>query len=287
VALFDVRQMGGQSVDLPDLDAALHHMVERGEVDVYFQPLVTLADRRIVGAEALVRWDHPDHGILAPAHFMALAEDNGTILAIGRAVLEHACRSAREWSDVLGARLEVGVNLSALQFQQPGLEAEIAEVLAATGIDPGQLCLEITEGLAMADVDTTAATLGRLHDLGVRLAIDDFGTGHSSLGHLARFPIDVIKIDQSFVRDIHRDPVKAAIVSAVVALSRVIGATTVVEGVETQLEVEHMATLGCDVAQGFYFSRPVPADAFEEVVRLRQDPPSALAVPGLPGALAV
>ncbi len=265
VAVFDGEQMRGRSAGRLDLDTALHHALERNQVEVYFQPLVSLSDQRIVAAEALVRWDHPEHGILSPAHFIELAEDNGTILPIGNAVLAHACRRAREWHD-LGVPLQVCVNLSARQFKHAGLEAQLSDVLGSTGIDPSQLLLEITESLAMDDVDATSTILTRLHDLGVRLAIDDFGTGHSSLGYLARFPIDVIKIDQSFARDIDRDPVKAAIVSAVVALSRAIGSTTVVEGVETLPELEQIKSLGCDMAQGFYFSRPLPTAAFDELL---------------------
>ena len=265
-AVFDADRMGGRSVGRLDLDTALHHVVERDEIEVLYQPLVSLADRRIVGAEALVRWNHPDHGMLLPAQFIQLAEDNGTILPIGRAVLERACLQARTWSESHGQRLQVGVNLSARQFQQDGLAEEIAQVIQATSVDPSQLCLEITETLAMDDVELTSAILTRLHTLGVQLAIDDFGTGHSSLGYLARFPIDVVKIDQSFIRDIDRDPVKSAIVSAVVALSQAIGSTTVVEGVETLAQVEELKNLGCDVAQGFYFARPVSAASFDKLL---------------------
>ena len=279
VTLFDVDRMGGRSAGRLDLDSALHHAVERGEVEVYFQPLVRLDDQRVVGVEALLRWDHPEHGILSPAQFIELAEDNGTILPIGKTVLQRACLEAKRWLDTYGVPLEVGVNLSARQFQHDGLEDEIVDVLHMTGIDPSQLLLEITEGLAMDDVETTSAILTKLHGLGVRLAIDDFGTGHSSLGYLARFPIDVIKVDQSFVRDIDRDPVKSAIVSAVVALSRAIGSTTVVEGVETLSELEQIRSLGCDMAQGFYFSRPLPAGAFDEMLRGPQSAPTHLHVP--------
>jgi len=267
VTLFDVDGMGGRSAGGLDLDTQLHHALEREEVEVYFQPLISLVGEQIVGAEALVRWDHPEHGILTPAHFIELAEDNGTIVAIGSAVLEQACRRAKSWLDTMGVRLQVGVNLSARQFQLEGLEEQVAAVLQSTGIDPAQLCLEITESLAMDDVGLTSSVLTRLHGLGIRLAIDDFGTGHSSLGYLARFPIDVIKIDQSFVRDIDRDPVKSAIVSAVVALSKAIGSTTVVEGIETLPELQQVQVLGCDTAQGFYFSRPLPAAAFGELLR--------------------
>jgi len=261
-AHFDVDPLGPRSVERPDLDRALQGMVDRGEVEVHYQPLVSLGDRHIVGAEALVRWNHPDHGILLPAQFIELAEDNGTVLEIGRIVLEQACRQARAWHQEFGVRLQIGVNLSARQFQQVGLADDVAAVLRATAIDPSQLCLEVTESLAMDDVDLTDAILTHLRTLGVRVAVDDFGTGHSSLGHLARFPVDVVKIDQSFVRGIERDSVKSAIVSAVVALSGAIGSTTVVEGVETPAQLEEVTGLGCDVAQGYYFSRPVSAGAF-------------------------
>jgi diguanylate cyclase (GGDEF)-like protein len=283
-ALFDVDRMGGRSAGRLDLDTALHHAIERDEIEVVYQPLVSLADRRIVGAEALVRWNHPDHGLLLPAQFIQLAEDNGTILPIGRAVLERACVQAREWQERHGAHLQVGVNLSARQFQEDGLAEEIAHVIDATSVDPSQLCLEITESLAMDDVELTSSILTRLHTLGVRLAIDDFGTGHSSLGYLARFPIDVVKIDQSFVRDIDRDPVKSAIVSAVVALSRAIGSTTVVEGVETGAQLEELKHLGCDVAQGFYFARPVSAASFGKLLMANANPTPDLRI--VRGALA-
>jgi diguanylate cyclase (GGDEF)-like protein/PAS domain S-box-containing protein len=279
VALFDQDQMSGRSAQPLELDAALHHALEREEIEVYFQPLISLADRSIVGAEALVRWDHPEHGILTPRQFVDLAGDNGTILPIGRAVLEQACRRAKAWRDEIGLTLEVGVNLSARQFRHEGLEDQVAEVLRVTGIDPTQLCLEITEGVAMEDVEQTTAILTTLHSLGIRLAIDDFGTGHSSLGYLPQFPIDVIKIDQSFVRGIERDPVKSAIVSAVVSLSQAIGLTTVVEGVETEPELEQIEKLGCHVAQGFLFARPLPAGAFEDLLRAGSNPPPAPLLP--------
>jgi diguanylate cyclase (GGDEF)-like protein/PAS domain S-box-containing protein len=265
-AMFDVDRMGGRSAGRLDLDTALHHVVSRDEIEVYYQPLVSLEDRRIVGAEALVRWVHPEHGVLLPGQFIKSAEDNGTILPIGRLVLERACRQAKEWQDHLGVTLQVGVNLSARQFQQKSLVEDVAAVLRSTAIDPAQLNLEITESLAMDDIELTATILGKLHALGVRLAIDDFGTGHSSLGYLARFPIDIVKIDRSFVRDIDRDPVKSAIVSAFVALSQAIGSSTVVEGVESLGQLEQVRNLGSDYAQGFYFARPQPAATFDKLL---------------------
>jgi diguanylate cyclase (GGDEF)-like protein/PAS domain S-box-containing protein len=277
-ALFDIDRMGARSVRRRDLDSALHHVLSRGELEIHYQPLVALADRRIVGAEALVRWNHPDHGILLPAQFIKVAEDNGTIVPIGALVLEQACRQAQTWQQEFGVRLQVGVNLSARQFQHADLDDEVAGVLQATGIDPTQLCLEITENLAMDDVDRTSRIVTGLHTLGVRVAIDDFGRGHSSLGSLARLPADVVKIDQAFVHAIDHDPVQSAIVSAVVALSRAIGATTVAEGVETLAQLQELATLGCDVAQGYYFARPVTAAAFSSMLTnsARSSPPPDL-----------
>jgi EAL domain-containing protein (putative c-di-GMP-specific phosphodiesterase class I) len=264
--MFDVDQMGGRSAGRFDVDAALHQVVTRDQIEVYYQPLVSLADRQIVGAEALVRWAHPEHGVLLPAQFIKLAEDNGTILPIGRSVLERACRQAKGWLDHLGVTLQVGVNLSARQFQQESLAEEIDNVLRATALCPAQLTLEISESLAMDDVERTSAILNELHALGVKLAIDDFGTGHSSLGYLARFPIDVVKIDRSLVRDVDGDPVKSAIVSAVVALSEAIGSSTVAAGVESLAQLEHLRSLGCDYAQGFYFARPQPASTFDKLL---------------------
>jgi diguanylate cyclase (GGDEF)-like protein/PAS domain S-box-containing protein len=261
--VFDADAMGARSTERVDLETELHHALERNEIEVYYQPLVSLTDRRVVGAEALVRWNHPRHGLLLPAQFIQLAEDSGLILPIGKAVLEQACRQGQLWREAYGVTLEIGVNLSARQFQQVGLVDDIEKVLRATGIEPVQLCLEITESLAMEDIELTAMILFRLHTLGVRVAIDDFGTGHSSLGYLARFPIDVVKIDRTFIMDIATDRVQSAIVSAVVALSKAIDSTVVVEGVETLAQLEHVQSLGCEIAQGFYFARPMTAMAFE------------------------
>jgi diguanylate cyclase (GGDEF)-like protein/PAS domain S-box-containing protein len=275
---FDVDRMGVSSLNRLDLDTALHHVVDRGEIEVHYQPLVSLTDRRIVGAEALVRWNHPDHGILLPAHFVKLAEDNGTIVPIDGLVMEQACRQAQTWQKEFGVTLQIAVNVSARQFQRAHLGDEVAGVLQATGLDPAQLCLEVTEGLAMEDIDLTSSVLTALHDLGVQVAIDDFGTGHSSLSTLARFPIDVLKIDPSFVRGIEHDPVKPAIVSAVVALSRAIGSATVVEGVETLPQLQELERLGCDVAQGYYFARPVSAAAFSTMLTASVSSPPELHV---------
>jgi diguanylate cyclase (GGDEF)-like protein/PAS domain S-box-containing protein len=263
VELFDVEAMGTRSAERLDLEAALRHALVRGELEVFYQPFVDLNDGSVVGAEALVRWHHPTRGLLAPAEFIALAEETGLILPLGHLVLEQACRQARQWREELGVELTIGVNLSARQFQQAGLGEEIREVLELSGVHPWQLCLEITESLAMDDVARTSEVLAGLKALGVKVAIDDFGTGHSALGYLTSFPVDVVKIDRSFIDGVDCDPVKSAIVSAVVNLSAAIGSTTIVEGIETLAQLTHVRALGCTTAQGYYFARPGPARALE------------------------
>ncbi len=259
VELFDGKAMGTRSAERLDLEAALRNALVRGELEVYYQPYVDLDSRRVVGAEALVRWHHPERGLLAPAEFIGLAEETGLILPLGHLVLEEVCRQARAWRDELGVELPIGVNLSARQFQQAGLAEEIGEVLELSGVRPSQICLEITESLAMDDVRRTADVLTRLKELGVKVAIDDFGTGHSALGYLTSFPIDVVKIDRSFIDGVEADQVKSAIVSAVINLSAAIGSTTVVEGIETVEQLTHLRELGCTTAQGYFFARPGPA----------------------------
>jgi diguanylate cyclase (GGDEF)-like protein/PAS domain S-box-containing protein len=271
VAMFGTDHKVGRSMSRLGRDTAFQHVVDRGEMEIHYQPLVSLADRRIVGAEALVRWNDPDHGILLPGQFIRLAERNGTIVELEQMVLEQACRQAKTWQREFGARLQIGVNVSALHVQQRNLPEHVTKVLDSTGLEPSQLCLEITESVAMQDVMLTSTVLGELHALGVRMAIDDFGTGHSSFGYLARFPFDVVKIDQSFVCGIENDPVKSAIVSAVVALAKSTGASTVAEGVETQAQLQELTGLGCAVAQGYYFARPMPTAGFGKLLTASVD----------------
>jgi diguanylate cyclase (GGDEF)-like protein/PAS domain S-box-containing protein len=265
--VFDAEVMGIRSSERIELEADLRLALERDELEVHFQPLYSLAERSVVGAEALVRWQHPTRGLLGPAAFIGLAEETGLILPLGHYVLERACRQARDWRERLGAQLVVGVNLSARQFQQAGLLDEVKTVLADTGVDPAQLCLEITESLAMDEPELTREVLVGLKELGARVAIDDFGTGYSALGYLTQFPIDVVKIDRSFVEGVESDPVKSAIVSAVITLSDAIGTTTVVEGVETAEQLDHLRRLGCREGQGYHLAKPMPADTFEVLLR--------------------
>jgi diguanylate cyclase (GGDEF)-like protein/PAS domain S-box-containing protein len=264
--VFDVDAMGVRSAERIDLEAGLRKALERDELVVHFQPVVSIADGKVVGAEALVRWDHPTRGLLAPAHFIGLAEDTGLILPLGRIVLERACVQAREWRERFGEPLTIAVNLSARQFQQQGLVDEIEEILVSSEVDPSQISLEITESLAMEDADRTIELLARMKRLGVKVSIDDFGTGYSALGYLASFPVDVVKVDRSFVEKVEVDPVKSAIVSAVVNLSAAIGITTVIEGVETKEQLEHLRGLGCTTVQGYYFAKPMPATDLTELL---------------------
>ena len=265
--VFDAEAMGVRSAERIELETGLRRALAEAELEVHYQPLFSLSERRIVGAEALVRWNHPERGMLAPSSFIGLAEESGLILPVGRQVLEDACRQARRWFETFGIRLSVGVNLSARQFQQHGLLEDIEEILQTTGVDPAQMCLEITESLAMDDVERTRQILLGLKALGVRVAIDDFGTGYSALGYLTQFPVDVVKVDKSFVDDVEVDPVKSAIVAAVINLSEAIGSTTVVEGVETRAQLDHLRALGCPEAQGFHLARPMPAGQLDELLR--------------------
>ena len=261
--MFDTTAMGVRSAARIELEAALRRALENDELEVYYQPLFSMPDRSLVEAEALVRWRHPERGLVGPEEFIELAEDTGLILPLGRVVLEKACRQARQWRERLGISLSINVNLSPRQFQQSSLVEEVQDVLQATGARPSELLFEITESLALERIDQTIETLLRLKSLGCKVAIDDFGRGYSSLVYLADLPVDVVKVDRAFIDGVDVDPVKSAIVSAVVTLSRAIGATTVVEGVETVEQEEHLVGLGCRVAQGFLFGRPSPAEAFE------------------------
>jgi diguanylate cyclase (GGDEF)-like protein/PAS domain S-box-containing protein len=272
--LFDAEAMGARSAERIELEASLRRAIGEHQLEVHYQPLYVLSDRTIVGAEALVRWNHPDKGMLPPTSFIGVAEDSGLILPLGRQVLEVACRQARHWRERFGVHLVVSVNLSARQFQQAGLVEEIEQVLRTTGVDPTQLSLEITESLAMDDVERTREILLDLKALGVGVAIDDFGTGYSALGYLTRFPVDVVKIDRSFVEHVEVDPVKSAVVSAVINLSKAIGSTAVVEGVETEEQLDHLKALGCAEAQGFHLACPMSAAQFDALIR------SELGLPG-------
>jgi diguanylate cyclase (GGDEF)-like protein/PAS domain S-box-containing protein len=258
-----------------ELETELRRAVDQGELVVYYQPIVDLPTGRIQDMEALVRWQHPQHGLIAPDRFIPLAEETGLIIPLGMWVLETACRQLRAW-DTLGgfdAGLSISVNLSARQFQHPPLVDDIARVLRESRLDPGRLMLEITESIAMRDAASAARILAELKGLGVRLAIDDFGTGYSSLSYLHRFPIDVLKIDRSFVARLGGERNDAAIVEAVIALARGLNMEVTAEGIETSEQLARLEALGCDRGQGYYFARPLPAAGAAEL--LRKQPTSA------------
>jgi len=259
--------MGTQAVQSLERQTDLRKAIEREEFVIYYQPKVDLTSGRLHGFEALVRWEHPKRGIVGPGEFIPLAEERGLIVPIGRWVLEESCRQARSWRDRHGEQAPaIGVNLSAGQFRHPRLAELVAAVLEDTGLDPDKLLLEVTESAVMEDAESSSATLKDLSALGVRIAIDDFGTGYSSLSYLQRFPLDMLKIDRSFVSDLGQDPKGAAIVGTVCTLGRNLGMQVLAEGVETAEQVEQLRKFGCDLGQGYYFSRPVPAERAEGLI---------------------
>jgi diguanylate cyclase (GGDEF)-like protein len=235
---------------------ALHRALDRGEFVMHYQPIVHMATGALYGVEALARWQHPDRGLVMPGEFIEAAEETGLIIALGAWAFEAACRQSAIW----GSDVMMSVNLSARQCTHPDLVATFGKILARTRADPAAVSLEITETALMEDIELSTATLSALKELGLRLALDDFGTGYSSLRALQHFPVDVVKIDRSFIEPIERDPQEAAIVAAVISLSHALGLRTVAEGIETIAQVDRLRALGCDLAQGFYFAKPGPAE---------------------------
>jgi len=252
-----------------ELTSGLWRALEQDHFELHFQPQLDIASGRVCGCEALLRWNDPDRGMISPGDFIPLAESSDLIIPIGRWVLNDACRRAVAWQSRGLAGVGVAVNLSARQFQQHDLVSMVEQVLADTGLSPDLLELEVTESAAMKDAEAAAATLARLHGLGIGLAIDDFGTGYSSLAYLRRFPAHKIKLDRAFVRGVPADPHNAAISSAVVQLCHSLGKKVVAEGIETAPQLDFLRALGCDEGQGFLFSRPLPVSRFEDWVRSR------------------
>jgi len=244
------------------LELDLRNAVTAGEFELFYQPVVNLAENRITGFEALLRWSHPTRGQVLPSEFIPLAEETGLIVAIGEWVIRQACAEARTWS----TDLRVAVNVSPVQFRTKTLVSAVVSALAASGLRPDLLELEITETVLMANNEATLSALHQLRSLGVRISMDDFGTGYSSLSYLRSFPFDKIKIDQSFVRDLTERPDSIAIIRAVAGLGQSFGMTTTAEGVETQEQVDKMRSEGCNEVQGYFFSKPVPASQIAELL---------------------
>ncbi len=257
---FYAAQQNAHSFERLALESSLRHAVVRREFVLHYQPRIDIVSGRMVGVEALLRWNHPDLGVVAPTQFIPLAEETGLIVSIGRWVLRSACAQAAQWRAEGLHGLRVAVNLSARQFMDDGLIVDIGDALAEAMLPPGGLELEITESMVMQSPDRAVTILSRLRDLGIAVSIDDFGTGYSSLGYLKRFPVDNVKIDRSFIKDLPHDPDDAAITRAVIAMARSLRIRVVAEGVETSEQLEFLRTHQCDECQGFHMSRPLPAD---------------------------
>lgn len=242
------------------LETALRQAIGNQEFLVHYQPKVELAGGRVVGMEALVRWERPGHGLVSPGEFIPLAEDTGQIVPIGRWVLEQACRQAKAWHDRGHHDLAISVNLSPRQFQQKDLVPMVTDTLGSSGLDPRSLELEVTESMLMSSVDEAIVTLDELSSLGVRLSMDDFGKGYSNLYYLKHFPMDTLKIDRSFVRDVATEVDDASIVDTIISMSRSLKLNVIAEGVENTDQLRFLRERSCDQMQGFLFSRPLPPD---------------------------
>jgi predicted signal transduction protein with EAL and GGDEF domain len=241
-----------------DMRAAL----PAGQFELHYQPVLNLARNEIVGVEALIRWRHPERGLVSPAEFVPLAEEIGFIVPLGEWVIRQACATAAKWP----SNVKVAVNLSPAQFRSPGLVQVVMNALAASGLPPDRLELEITENVLLQEGEATLATLHRLREVGVHIAMDDFGTGYSSLSYLRSFPFDKIKIDRSFVKDITVQTGSLSIVRAVAAMAKGLGMETTAEGVETQEQLDTVKSEGCTEMQGYLLSRPVPAHEIEKLL---------------------
>jgi diguanylate cyclase (GGDEF)-like protein len=260
ISRFYDEDLHRDSLESLQLENDLRHVIERNELELYYQPKIDLATGRVSSMEALVRWHHPELGMIPPGEFIPMAEETGLITTIGYWVLESACHQIRQWQDAGYTDISVAVNLSAVQFSQQDLLKHILNTLNEAGISPGQLELEITESTIMQNIDAAASTMRALHCSGMHISIDDFGTGYSSLNHLKRFPINTVKIDRSFIRDITTDSDDTAIVSAIISMAHSMGLRVIAEGVETGEQLEILRDLQCNEIQGFLFSPPVSAD---------------------------
>ncbi len=261
------RVLDAKTADRLTLESSLRHAIENGELSAHYQPQVDLKSNQIIGAEALVRWQHPEMGMMSPADFLPIAEETGLIASIDHWVLRCACKQNRYWRDLGFPPMRVAVNLSDRLFHQPDLVQMVDEILQETGLPADGLELEITEAVVMHDVERALTTISQLREMGVQLAIDDFGTGYSSLSYLKRYPIHSVKVDRSFVRDITTDPDDVAIIEAIIAMAHKLKLNVVAEGVETTEQQDFLVQQNCDVMQGFLFSRPLPHEEFTALVK--------------------
>lgn len=266
---FYAAEMNAIIHDRMEIENGLHHALERDELVLHYQPQVDIRSGKIIAVEALLRWAHPEKGLIPPDEFIPVAEDSGLIVPIGEWVLRTACRQNKIWQDAGLPHIRMAVNLSARQFRQPHLAAVVAKAREDAGLDPhaDNLELEVTESILMKDMEETIAMLNKLHEMGVRLSIDDFGTGYSSLSYLKRFPIHTLKIDRSFIRDITIDPDDAAIAATIVALGHSLKLKVIAEGVETAEQLAFLREIKCDEMQGYYFSKPLPPEEIKKLLR--------------------
>jgi EAL domain-containing protein (putative c-di-GMP-specific phosphodiesterase class I) len=266
---FFTSSMNASALERLTIETNLRTALEREELLVCYQPKIDIASGAVVGVEALLRWDHPELGMVSPAQFIPIAEETGLIMPIGEYVLRVACEQNKKWQDEGHAPIRMAVNLSTVQFRDPQLHKVVTRVLRQTGLAPEWLELELTESVLLQKADATIATLRSLKEMGVHLAIDDFGTGYSSLSYLKRFPIDSLKIDQSFIREVTTNPEDAAITTSIILMGRSLHLRVVAEGVESHSQLAFLKVLECDEAQGFLFSRPVPADDVSKLFATR------------------
>ncbi|MBF0358943.1 MAG: EAL domain-containing protein [Magnetococcales bacterium] len=267
---FYTETMGLQANRRLLLETNLRLALDRDEFVLYYQPKLCLVADKVVGMEALVRWQHPETGLIPPGEFISVAEETGLIIPLGEWILRAACRQTKEWLDAGFSPLKVAINLSARQFREEGLLDLIKRVLDETGLPSGMLELEITESMVMDDVEEAINVLGQLRAQGISIAVDDFGTGYSSLSYLRRFPINTLKIDQAFIRDLTSDSKDAAIIESIISLAKGLDLRVVAEGVEALEQQNYLDSEGCDEIQGYYFSRPLPALAFTQFLATRK-----------------
>lgn len=260
---FYSAELTARARERASLESALRHAAQSDEFELFYQPQIDLACGRLIGGEALVRWRHPELGLIQPERFIGIAEETGLIVDIGAWVLRQACRDARHWNQQRGSRLKIAVNLSSRQFSDNDLFSRVESILAETGCAPEWLEFEITESMLVVDDESIPWTLHRFRDLGISIAIDDFGTGYSSLAYLKRFPIDVLKIDRSFINDVVRDHDSTELVKGIITLARSLRLALVAEGIESEVQERFLQTHGCQFGQGYRYGKPMPGPLFE------------------------
>ncbi|MCB1623364.1 MAG: EAL domain-containing protein [Pseudomonadales bacterium] len=260
--------MNARALDRLELEDALRVAIERQQLALHFQPKYSLASGAVTGAEALLRWQHPERGWISPVQFIPLAEETGLIVPLGEWVIEEACRTIRLWQGTALNGMRLAINISAEQVARTNVAELVMRALWKHGVQPHLLELEMTESLLMRDVNTAKVMLHTLKDAGITLAIDDFGTGYSSLSYIRQFPLDSLKIDRSFVLNLHNDADDAAICAAIIAMAKKLGLKIVAEGIELEQQRQFLHSAGCDEGQGYLFARPMPAQELQRLIEV-------------------